>query len=83
MELDKDNTRVAELEKEVEAKEKSYADGIKALQEERARVKLEMSDLTKHVRAAISVILGKIATAISSASSNLLPFSLTFFFLIV
>ena len=69
VELDKANTRLAELEKEMEAKEISYADGVKALQEERARVKLEMFDLTKHVRAAVSGILGKIAAAISSASS--------------
>ena len=39
VELDKANTRVAELEKEMEEKEKSYADGVKALQEESARVK--------------------------------------------
>ena len=69
VELDKANTRVAELEKEMEEKEKSYADGVKALQEESARVKLEMSDLTKHVRATVRDILGKIAAAISSASS--------------
>ena len=38
VELDTANTRVAKLEKELEAKEKCYADGVKALQEESARV---------------------------------------------
>ena len=83
MELDKANTQLAELQKALEAKEKSYGDSIKALQEENARIKLEMSDLTKHVRDAVRGILGKIAAAISSTSSYLLPLSLTFFFLIV
>ena len=83
VELDKANTRVAELEKELEAKEKSHADGVKALQEESARVMLDMSNLTKHVRAAVSGILGKIAAVISSLLFELSLLFLTCFFLIV
>ena len=73
-EPEKATTRVVYLQKTLETKEKSYADSIKALQEENARVKLEMSNLTKHSRAAVCGLLGKFPAAGTSWSSDLLLF---------
>ena len=58
-ELEKATTQVADLEKALDAIKKSRADEIKALKEENARVKLELSDLTEYLRAAVRGLIGK------------------------
>ena len=58
-ELEKATTQVADLEKALDAMKKSSADEIKALKEENARVKSELSDLTKHLRATVRGLIGK------------------------
>ena len=58
-ELEKAVTQVADLEKALDAIKKSSADEIKALKEENTRVKSELSDLTKHLRAAVRGLMGK------------------------
>ena len=58
-ELEKATTQVADLEKALDAMKKCSADEIKALKEENARVKLELSDLTEYLRAAVRGLIGK------------------------
>ena len=69
--LEKATAQVADLKKALEAMEKSSADEIKALQEENARVKLEMTDLTKHLRAAVRGHIGKFSAAGTSCLCGL------------
>ena len=61
--LETATAQVADLKKALEAVEKSSAGEIKALQEENVRVKLEMTDLTKHLRAAVRGLIGKFSAA--------------------
>ena len=58
-ELEKATAQVTDLEKALDAMKKSSPDEIKALKEENVRVKLELSDLTKHLGAAIRGLIGK------------------------
>lgn len=53
--LEKATARVADLKKVLK---KSSADEIKALKEENSQVKSEMTDLTKHLRAAVRGLIG-------------------------
>ena len=62
-ELEKATARVTDLEKALDAMKKSSTDEIKALKEENAQVKSELSDLTKHLRAAVCGLLGKFPAA--------------------
>ena len=50
---------MTDLEKALDAMKKSSADEIKALKEENAQVKSELSDLMKHLRAAVRSLIGK------------------------
>ena len=69
--LEKATAQMAKLKKALEAMEKSSADEIKALQEENARVKSEMADLKKHLRAAVRGLIGKFSAAGTSCLCGL------------
>ena len=70
-ELEKATTQVADLKKALEAMEKSSADEIKALKEENAQVKSEMTDLMKHSRATVRGLIGKFSAAGTSCLCGL------------
>ena len=70
-EQEKATAQVAELKKALEAMKKSSTDEIKVLQEENALVKPEMTDLTKHLRAAVRGLIGKFSAAGTSCLCGL------------
>ena len=61
--LEKVTAQVADLKTALEAMEKSSADEIEALKEKNAQVKPKMTDLTKHLRAAVRGLIGKFLAA--------------------